>query len=1119
MIASLTIRIRVDWLPSGQLFFRILSNRTLSDLDLERLAFHLFTWDSWSFYGTTVEVGEWNGQRGLVLSARHGLHYFAEQFFNSELQVMFEPDWSVLHQTAVGILDTLRAGCFMPDFAAWQTGELKWKAVATDPSPDVLPAGVMTSGTVSGASNVSVVFPEGVASFAADWLHHAIVETLSTTPEIAEVWDAVRRAYPLIDSPIPESSLFEDESEWLMALDLRPDPTPFYVGLALVEPNRARNKATVEGTDGWGNESGWRLQVILQDKQEAARVVPWMAQSSRATQRSVKRTTRRDDSGQKTLVLPLDWLPYLNAVDQALRRWRRLVPWLVEEVVAVNADGDTLTGNGDFPVGEVAGRNRDLDGTGLSLKLELTEGQAWEFLSNASVRLLAAGERVYLPDWWEEARRLRARLKAKVKSSVGTTQQSLFGVNQIVQFDWAAAVGDMDLTPEEFAQLLNDRRQLVELHGRWVALDPQFYERALKKMKQVAKSGGLSLRDVLTMHLLSGDGQTGERGASSTSSVNSSGVNGADAQGADVMVESGADALDGEPGMVSEANFNLPVEVELNPVLADLMDRLQNVKRLEIQPETAEFHGQLRPYQRVGASWLIFLRRFGLGACLADDMGLGKTVQFIAYLLQARKEREMLAGDLRDHQGDSVSLEGDFGTPHTILSARNISQGRALLICPTSVIGNWEKELARFAPDLQVYIHYGSNRKRDGDFRQQAATVDLVVTTYALANLDEVHLGGVVWESICLDEAQNIKNAYTKQASAIRRLKSRHRIAMTGTPVENRLTELWSIFDFLNPGYLGSLNHFRSQFVNPLERTGDMEITQALQRLVQPFLLRREKRDPAVELDLPEKSESKVFVPLTAEQAALYEATVQKMLQDLDSLSVMERRGAILTTLLKLKQICNHPAVFLKEEGGDGLGHAVSRPTKSLISRSEKLERLLEMVSELRSDGDRCLIFTQFVQTGHLLQRVLAHEFGEEVLFLHGGVSQSQREDLISRFQVAGEGSANPSSPGIFILSLKAGGVGLNLTAANHVFHFDRWWNPAVENQATDRAYRIGQQRHVQVFKFVTLGTLEERIDEMLETKQSLSHQVMGSGENWITEMSTEDLRSVFALRREWVED
>jgi SNF2 family DNA or RNA helicase len=228
----------------------------------------------------------------------------------------------------------------------------------------------------------------------------------------------------------------------------------------------------------------------------------------------------------------------------------------------------------------------------------------------------------------------------------------------------------------------------------------------------------------------------------------------------------------------------------------------------------------------------------------------------------------------------------------------------------------------------------------------------------------------------------------------------------------------------------------------------------------------------------------------------------------------MERRGTILTTLMKLKQICNHPAVFLKEEMG---GSAAAHPMRSLISRSEKLERLLEMVTELRSEGDRCLIFTQFVQTGRLLQRVLAHELGEEVLFLHGGVSQSQREEFIASFQA--EAGASRDGPGVFILSLKAGGVGLNLTAANHVFHFDRWWNPAVENQATDRAYRIGQQRHVQVFKFVTLGTLEERIDEMLETKQSLSNQVMGSsGENWITEMSTDDLRTVFALRREWVE-
>jgi SNF2 family DNA or RNA helicase len=357
------------------------------------------------------------------------------------------------------------------------------------------------------------------------------------------------------------------------------------------------------------------------------------------------------------------------------------------------------------------------------------------------------------------------------------------------------------------------------------------------------------------------------------------------------------------------------------------------------------------------------------------------------------------------------------------------------------------------------------------------------------------------WHSICLDEAQNIKNAYTKQSQAIRGLTAGHRIAMTGTPMENRLTELWSIFDFINPGYLGSLRSFTEWFVNPIEKAQDNERITQVQRLVRPFLLRRMKTDPLIELDLPEKTEAKVYVSLTAEQAALYESVLQDMLTKLDTLLPMERRGAILATLTKLKQVCNHPALALKDESA----------RRFVAERSAKVERLLEMVQELRAEGDQCLIFTQFVEAGNLLQSLLAEALGEPILFLHGGVPKAKRDAMITEFQ------STTSSPGVFLLSLKAGGVGLNLTAASHVFHFDRWWNPAVENQATDRAFRIGQTRHVQVHKFVALGTLEERIDEMIERKQTLSEHIVGAGEQWITEMSTDDLRDLFALRREWV--
>jgi SNF2 family DNA or RNA helicase len=359
----------------------------------------------------------------------------------------------------------------------------------------------------------------------------------------------------------------------------------------------------------------------------------------------------------------------------------------------------------------------------------------------------------------------------------------------------------------------------------------------------------------------------------------------------------------------------------------------------------------------------------------------------------------------------------------------------------------------------------------------------------------------VEWDSICLDEAQNIKNAYTKQAAAVRKFKGRHRIAMTGTPMENRLTELWSLFDFINPGYLGSSKEFSRSFIRTIEKKGDAADISRVQRLIRPFLLRRVKSDPAIELDLPEKQEQKEYIPLTVEQASLYESVLEDLFNKLENSEGMARRGLILSTLSRLKQICDHPALFLKEG-----------PLENISTGSKKVERLLEMIAELRQQGDRCLIFTQFIRMGQLLQEVILKELGEESYYLHGGTPRKDRDEMVARFQDTDTNNFN-----IFILSLKAGGLGLNLTAANHVFHFDRWWNPAVENQATDRSHRIGQNRHVMVHKFISLGTMEERIDEVLERKSGLNEQIIGASEAWVTEISTSELRELFSLRKEWV--
>ncbi|MEZ4837338.1 MAG: DEAD/DEAH box helicase [Caldilineaceae bacterium] len=463
-----------------------------------------------------------------------------------------------------------------------------------------------------------------------------------------------------------------------------------------------------------------------------------------------------------------------------------------------------------------------------------------------------------------------------------------------------------------------------------------------------------------------------------------------------------------------------------------------------------------------------------MGVCLADDMGLGKTIQTLAMLSRAKDAGETLPGP-------------------------------TLLIAPTSVVVNWAKEAERFTPNLRVLVHQGPDRLREDDFIAAAREHDIVATSYALVRRDEDFLKQIAWFGIVLDEAQNIKNADTKQARVIRHLGSRFRLALTGTPVENRLSELWSIMHFLNPGFLGSRQRFRKEFALPIERYSEAEAAQRLRRIVSPFILRRVKTDPPVIQDLPEKQESKEFCTLSTEQATLYEAVVQDALHTIESAEdEMKRRGLVLSMLMKLKQICNHPAHFLHQLEGDAAAEKTA-------TRSGKVGRLAEMVEELLDAGDRSLIFTQFTEMGSYLQSFLQQRFGRPVLFLHGGVPAKRRQEMVERFQ------DETGGPPIFVLSLKAGGTGLNLTRASHVFHFDRWWNPAVEDQATDRAFRIGQKQNVQVHKFVCVGTLEEKIDMMIEEKKALAQSVIGGGENWLTELSTDDLRDLVHLRRETV--
>ncbi len=395
-------------------------------------------------------------------------------------------------------------------------------------------------------------------------------------------------------------------------------------------------------------------------------------------------------------------------------------------------------------------------------------------------------------------------------------------------------------------------------------------------------------------------------------------------------------------------------------------------------------------------------------------------------------------------------------------------------------------------------VHHGITRTKGAAFEKEAKKQAIVISSYALLHRDFETLKSVPWSGVILDEAQNIKNPETKQARTARALGADYRVTLTGTPVENNIGDLWSIMEFLNPGFLGTQSTFKRTFFVPIRANRDPEAVGQLKRLTGPFILRRLKSDKTIIADLPEKMEMKVFCTLTKEQASLYVAVVREATPELDSAEGIQRRGLILGTLSKLKQVCNHPMQFL----GDN---------SVIPGRSGKLARLSEMLEEIIEVGDRALVFSQFAEMGGILRRHLQETFGREVLFLHGAVPKKKRDQMVERFQANGDG------PRIFILSLKAGGMGLNLTGANHVFHFDRWWNPAVENQATDRAFRIGQTRNVQVHKFLCVGTLEEKIDEMIERKKEIAEGVVGTGEGWLTELSTAELKELFALRKEAV--
>jgi len=621
----------------------------------------------------------------------------------------------------------------------------------------------------------------------------------------------------------------------------------------------------------------------------------------------------------------------------------------------------------------------------------------------------------------------KARARPRVNITIGSVKQEKLGADALLDFNLGIVLGDETLTERELQALLAAQDGLVFIKGQWVEVDREKLVEALAHWKKIEA-------EALTNGLSFSAGMRLLAGAP------------ADLGGEDIPAEDRQWA-----------------SIQAGPWLGSLLDELRKPETLKAIAPGNALKTQLRPYQQAGVSWLWLLSQLGLGACLADDMGLGKTMQIIALLLVLKKRRNK--------------------TP-------------SLLVLPASLLANWKAELERYGPSVRcVFLHASQMSKQNietlaADNGAALAGIDLVLTTYGML-LRQSWLHQRHWQLLILDEAQAIKNPASRQARATKKLHAGARIALTGTPIENRLGDLWSLFDFLCPGLLGSATRFKG-FVKSLS-TGQSDQFAPLRNLVRPYILRRLKTDKTIITDLPEKTEVHAWCGLSKIQAALYQKEVKQLATSLKTLDGMQRRGLVLACLMRFKQICNHPSHLL----GDGAYDP---------GASGKFVRLAELCEEIASRQEKMLIFTQFREITGPLAAFLAEQFGRPGLILHGGTPVKQRQQRVDDFQAAG-------GPPFFVLSLKAGGTGLNLTAASQVIHFDRWWNPAVENQATDRAFRIGQRNNVLVHKFVCQGTVEEKIDALIMGKTALADDILkGSAETLLTEMNNEELMAMVSL-------
>ena len=690
------------------------------------------------------------------------------------------------------------------------------------------------------------------------------------------------------------------------------------------------------------------------------------------------------------------------------------------------------------------------------------------FVETEASKLQQAGFTVMLPKAWSRAV-TSAKLKvSKPENPYDSSTVTRIGFDQLVEYDWRISVGDTELTEAEMKELITSKTGLIKLRGEWVLANGKDLSRTRQYMKKLqrsaldeAKAAVERAENLAELAEAAGSDDAAELRAAATQ---------AQQRYEELLKDEGEGVVSAAElrQLALESLTEEPIEFTGSTWFTSLLGGQDRPapERVEI-PDTV--HAHLREYQRRGVDWLDFMSRNNLGAVLADDMGLGKTLQLLALLAV-------------EHEADRV-------------------QGPTLVVAPTSVVGNWAREAARFVPDLDVVVHHGSGRAKGMELVEKLSGADLVITSYGVVGRDARELALVEWDHVVCDEAQAIKNSGTQASKSVRAIPARHRIALTGTPIENKLAELRSLLDWVNPGMLGSQAFFRNHFAKAIESQRDEELAaemgQRLQRLTAPFILRRVKTDAAIIDDLPEKREHVIAVDMTDEQAALYTALVGSTKQELERREGMARRGLVLATITRIKQVCNHPAHFL----GDG-----SPVTVKGKQRSGKVAKLMELLFQAVEQGERVLIFTQYKAFGDLLQPYLSEQLGEEIPFLHGGVGKSARDAMVERFQ-------RDDGPRAMLLSLKAGGTGLNLTAASVVVHMDRWWNPAVENQATDRAFRIGQRKDVTVYKMITKGTMEESIQDILDGKMQLAGTVVGEGEGWITELDTEDLSRLISYR------